>query len=220
MQYDEKEGFEAAIELFGPVLGIADLHPAEMECSQYELDEHRNVLMTLIHKALPSVRGIRPRRVTKEHFISERVLFHLVEKYLDAESNKIRRFGKVRAKVFTFHGGLEQFNNIVAKSNNYKWAQKRFGRNARTYIMDKQKFLGGVGDGGDLKIIFSMDSLSLGGDVRNREVIEQGRMRISFVYTADGLEEALDDPEAQNDHEEQIAREIAVDDAVLAEFLD
>jgi len=218
--HDEKEGFDAAVEIFGAVLGICLAHPAELPYTEIELDEHRNVIMTLIHRALPNVRGVRPRRVTKEHFCSERVLYHLIEKRVNAKNVKLRRFGKVRCKIITFPGGIPEFNEMVTHSKDNKFASKRVGTSARSFIFDRQKTIGGVGEGGDIKIVFSMQAFTVGGKVRNGERIEQGRIRISFVYSCDGIEEKRDTLEEQLAREEDIKRQNDEDDALLAKFLD
>lgn len=202
----------------GEVLGIANMHPAELQVSDSELAEHRNVIMTLIYRALPSVRGVRPRRVTAPHYISERVMYHLFEKELDRVCVKVRHHGRTPFKVYSIKGGIPQLTKLL-RANDAKWAEKRFGVNARTFIFDAQGTIGGVGTGGEVRMLFSMHSFKVGGERRNAEVLEQGRLRVSFVYSSDGIQEASEDPEEQARREAELSAEMGREDALLLEYL-
>lgn len=72
-------------------------------------------------------------------------------------------------------------------ADNVHFGQRRFTNGCRTMLVDTVRELGGEGAGSPIKIVFSIAKKKCFGT--RGKFIEQGRMRITFEHSSDGLPE-------------------------------
>lgn len=148
---------------------------------------------------------MKPRRNTKIHFVSERLFYHLIESKVLPDtvrrSNRTycnRYYGFKTLRVDT----IPEFLRILGlSSEDNKWLERRYGRNARSFVSDTVGTMGNQpAAGGSIHIALCMVRSDMGHGGR---FIEQSRMRISFVHDADGVEDSMHEtPAAIAQHHE------------------
>ena len=148
-------------------------------------------------------------------------MYHLVEKRVDADAIRVQRR---RCKGGTYFFKIITIRDLdllceILEATNRSFLERRFGANARGYVMDADDPMNGRGP--PVKFVFCMVSIPF--EVRRGRVlsmIEQGRLRVSFLHHADGVAELEGGQQEQAETVARLNAERAEAEDLLADFLD
>lgn len=121
------------------VLAQGNVHPRNLDVSAQEIAEHQNILMHMIYSSLPRRRRVRVYRFSPFHFISERILYHLIEQHVDKERIKIRRYKGRHFKIISIKSIAEL--KMICNEERDEFMIRRYGVNARSYLVDESNSL-------------------------------------------------------------------------------